>query len=133
VSATVVYVDSSALLKLVFEEAETPALVEFLRRWPERVSSALACVEVRRVVGRVQDPIADREARRVLRGLDLIRIDDAIVEAAAAIAPRRLRSLDAIHLATAQTLGAELAGMVVYDGRLAASAREHHIKVFSPR
>ena len=132
-SGTVVYVDSSALLKLIFDEAETPALLEFLRAWPERVSSALAHIEVSRIVGRVHDPAADREARRVLRGIGVIRIDDGLVATAAGIAPGRLRSLDAIHLASALLLGADLAGMLLYDARRGAAAREHHIKVWSPR
>jgi predicted nucleic acid-binding protein len=73
-----------------------------------------------------------REARRVLRAVHLIRVDDDIVLRAATMAPPALRSLDAIHLATAELLGADLAGIVAYDRRLARAAREHGMTVWSP-
>src|SRR4029077_17677413 len=98
VSDALVYVDSSALLKLIFEEPESAALAAFLAEWPVRVSSALARIEVARIVARVQDPLIEREARRVLRGVHLVRLDDDIVDRAATIGPPGLRSLDAIHL-----------------------------------
>jgi predicted nucleic acid-binding protein len=132
VNASPVYLDSSALLKLIFEEPETPGLIAFLQRWPARVSSALARVEVMRIAARVQDRVVEREARRVLRGIHLVRVDDGVIAAAAAIALPGLRSLDAIHLATLQTFGHHLAGMVVYDRRLAAAAREQGLAVWAP-
>lgn len=129
---TVVYLDSSAILKLVFEESETPALVEFLRQWPVRVSSALARIEVMRIAGRVEDPAVVGVAQAVLGGIHLLRMDDGIVAAAATLGPPSLRSLDAIHLASAHVLGHHLAGFVVYDRRLAAAARAHGLTVWSP-
>ena len=132
VSDAVVYLDSSALLKLIFEEPETAALADFLEQWPVRVSSALAEVEVTRIAARVDDPAVRREVRRVLRGVHLVRIDDDIVRRAAAIGPAALRSLDAIHLATAQLFGIGLAGMVAYDRHLARVATSHGITVWSP-
>ena len=132
-SPTLVYVDSSALIKLVFEEPESAALADFLRAWPSRVSSALARIEVTRTVAQVKDPVADREAQRVLRGLNLLRLDDEIMTMAASMAPRSLRSLDAIHLASAQSLGQHLAGMVVYDRRLREAARACGINTWTPR
>lgn len=128
-----VYLDSSALIKLIFEEDETDALVAFLRTRPRRVSSALARIEVTRIVSGVGDPLPAREARRVLAALDLIRIDDDIVTRAAALEPGGLRSLDAVHLATAQMLGHHLAGMVVYDRTLASAAKAAGITTWSPK
>ena len=132
-SPTLVYVDSSALIKLVFEEPESAALADFLRAWPSRVSSVLARIEVTRTVAQVEDPVADREAQRVLRGLNLLRLDDEIMTMAASMAPRSLRSLDAIHVASAQSLGQHLAGMVVYDRRLREAARSCGINTWTPR
>ena len=132
-SPTLVYVDSSALIKLVFEEPESAALADFLRAWPSRVSSVLARIEVTRTVAQVEDPVADREAQRVLRGLNLLRLDDEIMTMAASMAPRSLRSLDAIHVASAQSLGQHLAGMVVYDRRLREAARACGINTWTPR
>jgi predicted nucleic acid-binding protein len=127
-----IYLDSSALLKLIFDEEETPGLVAFLSDWPARVSSALARIEVMRIAARVEDRAVAREAQRIFRGLSLVRVDDGIVAAAAAIKPAGLRSLDAIHLATEQAFDHHLAGMVVYDRRLAAAARDHGIAVWAP-
>jgi predicted nucleic acid-binding protein len=92
----------------------------------------LARIEVMRIAARVEDRTVEREARRMFRGISLLRVDDAIVAAAAAIKPTGLRSLDAIHLATVQAFGHHLGGMVVYDRRLAAAARDLGIAVWAP-
>ena len=131
-SPAVVYLDSSALIKLVFEEQESDALTAFLDAWPARVSSMLARVELLRVVARVEDPLPLRDAQQVLRNLNLVRMDDEVVASAAMLAPGGLRSLDAVHLATARSLGHHLAGMVTYDHRLANAARHHGITVWAP-
>ena len=128
----IVYLDSSAILKLVFAEPESSPLRDFLKAWPDRVSSTLARIEVTRIVARVEAPLPLRDAQRILRSLNLVRIDDQIVAAAASLEPRGLRSLDAIHLATARLLGHHLAGMVVYDLRLASAARQTGITVWAP-
>jgi uncharacterized protein len=132
VNAAPVYLDSSAILKLIFEESETAELEGFLEQWPVHVSSALARVEVMRIAARVDDRAVERGANRLLRAINLIRVDDGIIAAAAAVKPSGLRSLDALHLATAQIFGHHLAGMVVYDRRLAAAARDHGIVVWAP-
>ncbi len=132
-SDSLVYLDSSAIIKLIFEEDETDALVAFLRTRRTRVSSVLARIEVTRIVARAGDPLPAREAQRVLKALDLIRIDDDIVARAAALEPAGLRSLDAVHLATAQMLGHHLTGMVVYDRTLTAAAKAAGITTWSPR
>jgi hypothetical protein len=127
-----VYLDSSALFKLVFEEDETGALARFLRDWPTRVSSGLARVEVTRIAARFEDDAVLRETRTLFRRLDLIRVNDAVMATAATLEPLALRSPDAIHLATALSLGHQLAGMVVYDRRLADAARHHGLTVWAP-
>lgn len=132
-SDALVYLDSSAILKLIFDEPETPALVALLQQWPSRVSSMLARIEVMRIASRVNDPDTERVAREVLGGINLIRMDDAVVAAAATLGPSTLRSLDAIHLATAQVLAHHLAGFVVYDTRLATAARQHGFTVWRRR
>ena len=109
---SLLYLDSSALVKLVVAEPETPALLQFLAEWPHRVSSALARVEVLRAVKRTRaGPAVRRRASRVLARVALIRIDDSVLAGAARVAPPELRTLDAIHLATAQSLD-DLAGIV---------------------
>ena len=116
------YLDSSALVKLAVAEPESTALRRYLRRRRPLVSSALARIEV----GRALAPLGAVALRRgvdVLARVDLVRISDRVLEAAAALPPAELRSLDAIHLATARELGSNVARVVTYDERMAAAAR----------
>jgi predicted nucleic acid-binding protein len=117
----VVYLDCSALVKLVVVERESGALRRYLRANPRRVSCALARVEVVRAV-RAHGPRAVTRARRLLRRLDVVRLDDELLDAAAALDSGVLRSLDAIHLAAAQALGDELTAVVTYDERMTSAA-----------
>ena len=131
-SAGVVYLDSSALIKLIFEEPETSGLADFLAAWPTRTSSSLASLEVLRTAQLVDGLAVARHARHMLAHVHLIRPDDVLLAAATRLEPASLRALDAIHLATALSLGSELAGMVAYDRRLAAAARRAHVTVWAP-
>jgi predicted nucleic acid-binding protein len=128
----VVYLDSSALVKLVIAEPESRALRRYLGREPERASCALARVEVLRAV-RSHGPAARTRARRLLQRLSLVRLDDALLDAAAALDPEILRSLDAIHLAAAQVFGDELSAVVTYDARMARAAALLELRVDAPR
>lgn len=127
----VIYLDSSAIVKLVVREAESAALRRFLRRRPTRVSSALARVEVVRAV-RLQGPEAQARAHAVLARIRLLRIDDDVLSLAAILEPALLRSLDAIHLASARVFGAELGGVVTYDARMRDAAELLGVPVFEP-
>jgi predicted nucleic acid-binding protein len=127
----VVYLDSSALVKLVIAEAESPALRQYLSGEPERASCALARVEVLRAV-RDHGSLALTRARRLLQRVHLVPIDDELLDAAATVDPRVLRSLDAIHLAAAQLFGDELTAVVTYDRRMAAAARLIDVTVATP-
>lgn len=130
-SADVLYLDSSALAKLVVHEHESLALRRYLRRRPRRVSCALARVEVVRAV-RPHGPAAVGAARRLLAGVDLIRLDDALLDAASELGDRTLRTLDAIHLAAARSLGRDLAAIVTYDARMTAAATGLDLAVVAP-
>lgn len=116
-----VYLDSSAIVKLVVRERESSALRRFLRTRPERVSCSLARTEVLRAVRHLGPP-AMRRARRILRRVDLIRLDDSLLDAAGMLDPRILRSLDAVHLAAALLIVPELDAIVTYDRRQAEAA-----------
>jgi uncharacterized protein len=129
--AGVVYLDSSAIVKLVIREPETAALLAFLEPRQIRVTSALARVEVVRAVRRHGRPAATR-ARELLDGLSLLALDDALLDNAAAIDANELRSLDAIHIASAQQLRAELDALVSYDERMLAAARALGVAVSRP-
>jgi predicted nucleic acid-binding protein len=127
-----VYLDSSALVKLVIAEAESPALRRYLDEEPQRASCGLARVEVLRAVRGHGAPALTR-ARRLLTRLHLVRVDDELLDAAAALDPRVLRSLDAIHLTAAQLFGGELTAIVTYDRRMATAAALVDLRVAAPR
>jgi predicted nucleic acid-binding protein len=121
-SAEVAYLDTSAAVKLLMTERESAALRRWLSRRPERASAALLRVELVRVVRRSGLPRLIPEARRLLAGVHLIRLEDALLDHAADLGPSDLRLLDSIHLAAAVSLGDDLAAVVSYDERLLAAA-----------
>jgi predicted nucleic acid-binding protein len=116
-----VYLDSSALVKLVVQEPESEGLTRYLRSHETRVSCTLARVEVVRAV-RPHGTSATTRARELLEKVMLIRLDDALLDAAANLSQRVIRSLDAIHLAAAQSLESDLEELVTYDVRMDEAA-----------
>lgn len=125
------YVDSSALVKLAVEEPQSAALRDYLRRRRPLVVSALARTEVARALMPF-GPGAVARGEDVLARIDVVRVNDRILRAAGTMPPPDLRSLDAIHLATARELGAELGKVCTYDDRLAAAAEALGLSVVAP-
>lgn len=126
-----VFLDSSALVKLVIREPETPALRRYLASHPQRIACQLVRTEVPRAV-RQFGPRALAKARSVLQRVQIIRLDDDLLDAAANLDPMVLRSLDAIHLATAQLLARELEAVVTYDRRMRTAAERLGLVVAAP-
>ena len=127
------YLDSSALVKLVVAEAETGALLQVLAAWPHRVTSALAICEVLRATRRsTNDRTALERAGQVVDGVHCLPIEAYLLQRAGLMEPIALRSLDAIHLASALSLGADLGAAVIYDVRLADAARANGLEVLMP-
>jgi hypothetical protein len=131
-ASDVAYLESSALVKLAILEEESEALRRALRTWPRRVSSRLAVVEVLRAVRR-RDAAREPLARAALSRIALVRVGDRILVAAADLEPASLRSLDAIHLATALRARQRLAAFVSYDQRQLDAAEALGLPVASPR
>ena len=128
-----VYLDASALLKLVLPERERMALESALAPWPDRLTSELSAVECRRAVRR--QPEAELLLPRmedILSSITLLRFDPALLMLAGTLGPPRLRSLDAIHLASALSIGDYPEEFVTYDVRLAEAAREAGLNVLTP-
>jgi predicted nucleic acid-binding protein len=131
-SADVAYLDASAFLKLVVREPESAALRRYLRRWPRRASAALLRVEAL-VQARKHGHEAETQARHLLRAVALLSLDATLLEAASDLAPPRpLRALDAIHVAAARSLGADLGALVTYDERMAQVASDLGLSVAAP-
>jgi predicted nucleic acid-binding protein len=126
-----VYLDSSALVKLVVREPESAALTAWLERRPRRASCALARVEVIRAV-RPQGGPATSRARQLLDRVALLRLDRALLDRAGALNDGRLRGLDAIHLAAVEALGDDLSAVATYDRRMAEAARAFGFSVEAP-
>jgi predicted nucleic acid-binding protein len=128
----VAYLDSSALIKLVIPEPESRTLRAELASWTRHATSALARTEVVRAAGRV-DPAARALAGRIVRAVSLIAVTDELLDRAATLEPPSLRSLDALHLASALSLGGVLGPVVTYDVRLAEAASAAGLDVIAPR
>jgi len=129
----VIYLDSSALMKLVRREVETAALHEWLSGRLEQplVTSELGRVEVLRAARRVGGQ-APTEARALVGDLDLVPLDRTVQDLACDVADPLLRTLDAVHLASAVLLSEELAAFVAYDHRLATAAQSAGLVVARP-
>lgn len=134
------YLDTSALMKLVVDEEETPALGEELAKWGEGrfVTSALTKVELPRAVSRAVPPVMLDDRRRavaeLLESINIIPLVDGIAALAAELEPPMLRSLDAIHLASALFVRVGDRPTVVcgYDRRLQDAAVAHGLLGLSP-
>jgi len=119
-------------VKLPLREAECEPLLAELGGWDGYVSSALLGVEAVRACARYGDRHA-ADARTFLMDVALLPLNDSLLAGAASIAPDTLRSLDALHLATALSIKDEVGVFVTFDRRLAEAAVAHGLKVAQPR
>jgi predicted nucleic acid-binding protein len=129
----VIYLDSSALVKLLFEERESGALSWWLSARPDlpKMTSQVSAIEVVRVCQRLgarQEPAA----RSLLAGIDVMPLGPAVVDLATRVGPASLRSLDAIQLATALLVRDGLAALIAYDRRLVEAAVAEELPVVTP-
>ncbi|MBV9101525.1 MAG: type II toxin-antitoxin system VapC family toxin [Candidatus Dormibacteraeota bacterium] len=129
-----IYLDSSAITKLVVDEPHSAALGTWLttRATSARVTSEIATLEVRRACRRISSAFVE-EAELFLAGLDLVYLDQAIMQRASRLDPVELGSLDALHLASALTVEADLTVFVTYDQQLSRAARAAGLSVSAPK
>lgn len=128
-----VYLDSSALLKLVVSERESSALRGALAAWPDWVTSRLAAIECQRAVRRLgRNASLTARVSHVLATCTMLHLDEPTLRLAEQVGGPHLRSLDAIHLAAALSMGDHPAAFVTYDERLAAAARACDLSVIAP-
>lgn len=127
----VAYLDSSAVVKLVIPEGESKELLDFVRQLDRAISSELTVIEVGRAASRANGEAGLNRAVEACRRIDLQPIDSHIIDRARRLQPAGLRSLDAIHLASA--LEPRVAPILVaYDNRLLEAAQDHSLTVASP-
>lgn len=123
------FLDTSAIVKLVLDEPESQALIDFLDGRTSVEASELSVAEAGRAVRRVD---VDWDASEVLDALVLHRVTSDVLRRAARLEPVGLRTVDAIHLATALSHGDGDVSVVTYDDRLADAARAHGLRVEQP-
>ncbi len=130
---TRIYFDTSAVTKLVIAEEESGSLRSWMRRRRDRklITSSLARAELIRAV-RPAGPGAVALASAQLDVMTLMAISDTLLDEAGRLGPARLRSLDAIHVASAMACGSELEAVVTYDRRMAEAARSVGLPVAHP-
>lgn len=126
------YLDSSAIVKLAILEPESVALRRYLVRRQPLVSSTLARTEVARAL-MPSGPAAVARGEEVIRRIQLLRINDRVLSEAGRLEPPELRSLDAIHLASARELGKSIRQIVTYDDRMVEAARNLGWTVVAPK
>ncbi|MHB8589558.1 MAG: type II toxin-antitoxin system VapC family toxin [Candidatus Dormibacteraceae bacterium] len=128
----IIYLDASAIVKLVVREAETDALRSFLGS-AELISSEVVTVEVPRASFlKTGDPLTLRHSELVLKRFFLVALDDGLRSMAARAQPPDLRSLDAIHLVSALHVSSRVEAAIIYDHRLAKAARDARLVVETP-
>ena len=125
------YLDTSAFVKAPLGERDARALAAAADEWGMRASSAILRVEATRAAARVGAPAVEAVGA-ALRRVVLVPVDDEVLDIAANVADPGVRSLDAIHLATALSLGDDLGVLLTYDARMADAARSLGLPVASP-
>jgi predicted nucleic acid-binding protein len=118
-------------VKLPLREDGLEALLAGLAEWDGYVSSALLGVEAVRACERYGEGYAE-DARSFIADVALLPLDDVVLDEAASIGPTRLRSLDALHLATALSIRDEIGAFFTYDERLGEAAADHGLAVVRP-
>jgi uncharacterized protein len=136
-SGGALYLDSSALVKLAVREPETAALHGELHSWGLFATSSITSVEVTRAIARARSEcraavLPARGVQALLGAMVEMVLTDRVRRTASKLAPASLRTLDAIHLASALALGRDLAAIVTYDVRLRQAAERHDIAVLTP-
>lgn len=136
--SAILYVDTSALLKLLVREAESTAIERELLTWKELATSVIAEVELPRAVARAREERADAviDGSLVLQGVlssaAIVPLREGVVVAARTVKPVHVGALDAIHIASALSLGEQLAGVATYDKRMQNALELLGVRVIAP-
>jgi predicted nucleic acid-binding protein len=129
---SLLYLDASALVKLLVAEPESEALSAFVGEWRYRITSRITTVEVTRAVRREPIPEIIARAEAVLDAVAFVELTPDVAELAGRLDPPVLRSLDAVHVASALSIGADAGPFVTYDVRLGDAATRAGLEVQAP-
>jgi uncharacterized protein len=129
---SLVYLDASALVKLVAVEPESSTLAQFLGDWESRVTSQISAIEVTRAVRRTGMPELVERAGALLDSVSFVELSPEIARLAGLLDPPRLRSLDAVHVASALSLGADVGPFLTYDAQMHEAASAARLDVRTP-
>jgi uncharacterized protein len=126
-----VYLDTSALGRVLLGEPDAPAVIQGLREFDQHVASRLMRIELRRLA--LREGLLEH-ADQLLSAVALIPLEEAVLDAAETVRPPDVGTLDAIHLVTALRLSDEqrIHAVMTYDARLADGARAHGLTVVAP-
>jgi predicted nucleic acid-binding protein len=125
-----IYIDSSAILKMIIKEKESDAIISIARA--RFITSEISRVEVIRAVLRYQ-PSALKSAEQVLKNINYVRIDSQTLVQAERLPDRiNLRALDAIHIAVAAKMGLKIKSILTYDKQMAKAAKALGFEVMAP-
>lgn len=133
------YLDTSVLVKLLVREAESEAIEAELLRWSKLATSLVTEVELPRAVFRAREerPHSVVDGSLVLRGVlasaTIVPLDDSIVDEARGVRPSSVGALDAIHVASAVSLGQDLAAVATYDKRMQEALALVKVEVLAPQ
>lgn len=133
----IIYADTSAIVKLVVREAETDAMTEAATDWERVATSEITTIELPRAIKRARadgraQVADDRTMLELLAALEIVSLSDDVRAGAAAAEPPELRTLDAVHLASALTLGPSVDAIATYDDRLERAARSAGLRTVRP-
>lgn len=129
---SLLYLDASALVKLVVAEPESAALLKFVGEWPNRITSRISAVEVIRAIRREGTPEIVERVVGLLDAVAFVELGPDIAELAGRLDPPALRSLDSVHLASALSVGTDAGPFVTYDVRLRDAAVQMGLEVEAP-
>jgi predicted nucleic acid-binding protein len=129
-----IYLDTSAAAKLFVAERETADLRQWLtgQQEPHLLSSALLGVELIRLLSLVSPTVVTAAEQFLANDIDIVEITPPVLADATSVPPPRLRTLDAIHLATALDLGESVDVVLTYDKLLVEAARAAGLTVAAP-
>jgi len=131
---SIIYVDTSAFVKLVVRESESEAVEAELGRWADGATSTVTQIELPRAVARrdTGEVVRPEMVFGILAGTNEIPLDETVLNMAIDVGPPELGTLDAIHLASALSLGEDLGGLLSYDRRLLQAAAAVGLHTFAP-